>query len=302
MNTFCAFITFAYSFNPTCGVSYLAYPLFGIGTLSISMVSQILNQMNELEFDKKMRRTFTRPLVTGKISYIKAKNYALFLFFSSMFCYFPLKYLDCYSLQAQGFSISIIILYNLVYTPLKRKSNFSMPIGAIVGAIVPILGSYSATGLLFNEVSFIMGLFMFAWQYPHFYGICYKYRQCYSNAGYEFISKYPLKDKIAKIQIFFALILMELCAIKFYSLGIMGLNLTILFNLSLIYTFLSINFLTTKPLKLLIKSYIPFMLFLMGLILTFEELKEFLKLIKNFIILLRITPASLLQVKNNFEK
>ena len=283
LNTFSAYVIFAFSFKPTAYISFASYGLFGLGTLFISMTSQALNQVTEREKDKLMKRTKFRPLALDKYSDYQVKKFAGKLAILSCICYIPLCYLDCYFLKTMVLSHTIIFLYNFVYTPLKRHSNIGTHIGAIVGALVPILGSCATTGLFYNQTSFVLAMFIFAWQYPHFYGINYRHRQCYSNAGFEFISKYPINDFKAKFQIFIALALMVMCGIKLYNIGILDDIFLGLFGLSMVHTLKNINNLTTRPISLMISSYLPFLLILGAFVFpSFEQRKEIYRLINNY--------------------
>lgn len=257
---------FAYSFAPSTFKFYLmGNILFGLGTIKIAMFTQLFNQLKEIELDKKMKRTNKRPLPKGLISKNKALKLGYYLFRGSIFSYLLLGCLGGYSLNAIGFSSLIAILYNIFYTNLKLCSNLSTHIGAVVGALVPILGTFAASGNLFDILSINFGLFIFAWQYPHFYSINFKHTQCYMNAGFEFISKYPDSHVIAKVQIFIALIVMMICGLKFYSLGVINKQCMVLFNLSMVPLFMNIHSLTKNPIKLMISSYPPFIILLAGL-------------------------------------
>ena len=138
-----------------------------------------------------MKRTENRPLAKDKYSNEEVIKLASKFLVVSFAFYTPMYFFNFFPMKTILMSYSIIVLYNLIYTPLKRVSNMSMHVGALVGALVPLLGSIVTTGKLFNPLSFTLGLFILAWQYPHFYAICYNHRQCYLNAGFEFISKYP---------------------------------------------------------------------------------------------------------------
>jgi heme O synthase-like polyprenyltransferase len=217
MNTSSALITF-FCLNPLNGY-FMPYVLFTMGTLGMSMSSQMFNQISENKYDKKMLRTKNRPLALGLYSDNKIKKIANVLIIYSSLFYLPLHFYGFYPLETIIFSLGINGIYNFAYTPLKRYNNMSMHIGALVGALVPILGAIAAIGQVYHPLSIVFAIFTFAWQYPHFYGIAYKHKQCYANAGFEFISKYPFNNYKSFFQIIISLIIMIMCFFKLYSLG-----------------------------------------------------------------------------------
>lgn len=265
MNTFSGLVPFIY-YNPISLANIGPYFLFTFGTLFISSASQVLNQLTEKEKDKMMIRTSNRPLVQGGYSDEETKRLVAKLMLFSSACYLPLYFYNMFPIKTMILSYAIMGLYNFVYTPLKKHSNLSMHVGALVGALVPFLGSIASTGLLYDQISVILGIFIFAWQYPHFYGIVYRHRQCYTNANFEFISKYPMNDKKAIYQIFVALIVMAMCGIKLYSLGKINFPLLGVFLSSMYPLFKTLPQFITYPKKTIISSYLPYLIFTVGII------------------------------------
>lgn len=75
-----------------------------------------------------------------------------------------------------------------MYTPMKRRSIYNTFVGAIVGALPPFIGTWAQLGSLLSPESFLLGAYIFAWQYPHFYGILFENKDDYKRAGFEMIS------------------------------------------------------------------------------------------------------------------
>lgn len=265
MNTFSAIVPFVY-YNPITFTNILPLLFFSGGTLCASMASQALNQLSEKKYDAIMKRTNERILPSGRYSDARIKILASQLLVLSFSLYYPLKFFNLYALPTIAFSYVILGLYNIQYTKFKRISNWGMHIGALVGAIVPLLGSIASKGLLYDEFAFILGLFIFAWQYPHFYGINYRHRQCYARAGFEFISKHPSHDNRAMYQIFIASVIMLMCAIKLYSQEKINLLHFSIICASLVPVFKNTHNLTRTPKKLLISSYPFYLVFTLGLV------------------------------------
>ena len=85
-------------------------------------------------------------------------------------------------------SSSIWVLYLCVYMPMKQQSPLNTLFGAFVGALPPFIGSYAWTGTFFLPETLLLSLYIFSWQFPHFYGILYANKEDYNRAGFKMIS------------------------------------------------------------------------------------------------------------------
>lgn len=240
---------------------------FTLGTMLISMTTQVLNQVKEKDFDINMIRTKNRPMPKEKFTKFQGLMIASFLNLGSMFFYSNLPL----GMGIIAFSNLILLTYILVYTPLKRINNLSMHVGAIVGALPALLGSIASLGF-FSYNSILLALYIYFWQYPHFYGILYPNRKDYENAGFKFISSDTTKDHIAKKQMIIALIGMLLTVLLMYKEGIIqNIELSI-FITTFIYKLPAIHNFLNNPIKygkiIRIRSYIPFLIVLFSYIKT----------------------------------
>jgi len=257
LNTIVSLSTFTLIGNPTI----MQTLFFGLGTMSISMTTQVLNQIKEKFFDSQMMRTHTRPLPKERFSIKQAAGIAAFLELSSLAFFSVLPF----GTQAMIFSNFILFLYISVYTPLKRKNNLSMHVGAVVGALPPLLGSI-AGGNPFSPEALLLAGFIFAWQYPHFYGILYPNRYDYQKAGFKFIAVDESKDSIAHKQMILGMIGMALIVYILYkrkiisNLGLFAFLATFAYQIPAVMNF------QQNPLKygkiIRIRSYIPFLIVL----------------------------------------
>ena len=156
------------------------YALF-VGTLvAITFLAfgvATLNQYWERNLDTQMERTASRPLPTGRVTPVEA------LVFGLVQCAVAEIYLLLFVNALTAFlGLLVIIGYILVYTPLKTRTSVSTAIGAIPGALPPLMGWTAAA----NEVSIeAWALFatQFLWQFPHFLAIAWLYREQYAKAG-----------------------------------------------------------------------------------------------------------------------
>lgn len=137
-----------------------------------------LNQWWERAIDAKMQRTADRPLPRGQVSSQAALIWCLALSISSLI----LLGLGVNLLSASLAAVTII-LYGLVYTPLKRRTRWATEIGSISGALPPLLGA-AAAGQVNTPVAWTLAAILLFWQMPHFYGIGWMYRTDYRKAGF----------------------------------------------------------------------------------------------------------------------
>ena len=260
-----------YAFYTTTQTTF-DYFLFGAGTLLISMNTQVLNQIIEKIYDKQMKRTNSRPLPKQRISDNTAKFISAGLWTLSTACYS----LTCPN--AILFSNSILTLYIMGYTPLKRISNLSMHMGALVGALPALLGSFAATGMLLTEESLLLAAYIFAWQYPHFYGILYQNKEDYMKAGFKFISNDETKNWISYIQMIIAMIAIMLIVWRLYKKGIMNKSIFMTFVIFYIINIIPVLKFIKDPTKyakiIRVKSYTPFMIVILSFVLSAANRKK----------------------------
>ena len=189
--------------------SLLLYTI--IGTLCSSTGGSIINNVIEVESDKKMDRTKDRVLPTKKISV----QFALFLGLLFVVLGLFTLYLKVNTLTAI-LSALTIILYLFVYTPLKRVSWINTSIGAIPGAIPPLGGWTAATNSL-DWGGIALFLILFFWQHPHFYAIAFMYKDDYQKAGLKMLPVVENGVKKTVLHIFIhALILIPISTLPFF--------------------------------------------------------------------------------------
>jgi heme o synthase len=148
-----------------------------LGTGLVASGTAALNQWYERDADRCMRRTAARPLPSGRISVTGAFWFGV-----------ALSVLGFVELWA-GVNLLAALLgaftlgsYLFVYTPLKQKTWWSTTIGAIPGAMPPVIGYAAATGAVTGQ-AWVLFAILFLWQFPHFYSIAWMYRDDYARAG-----------------------------------------------------------------------------------------------------------------------
>jgi len=153
-----------------------------IGTALVAAGTNALNQYVEREHDAKMKRTRHRPLPAGRITPRAA------LLFASAIAVIGSVYLwIAVNPLTSILGAFTLTSYIFVYTPLKRVSTACTIIGAIPGAIPPLMGWTAATNAL-SLGGWIVFAILFFWQLPHFMAISWMYREDYGRAGFRMLS------------------------------------------------------------------------------------------------------------------
>lgn len=147
------------------------------GTTLACMGSGVLNQVYERRSDALMQRTADRPLPAGRIGSWEAMALGVVLAVAGC----VLLWFEANPLSAMLCAFTIFS-YTHVYTPLKQVHWLSTHIGAIPGAMPPVIGYAAAAGRLDWEAAALFAI-MFIWQVPHFLAIAYLYRDDYARAG-----------------------------------------------------------------------------------------------------------------------
>jgi protoheme IX farnesyltransferase len=166
-----------------------------IGGFLLSGSSIAINQVIERDLDKLMVRTMNRPLPTGRLSVQEALVFAAFCFVLSIAIL--MQYTN---LLTVGLSVISMILYSFVYTPLKRVGSVAVFVGAIPGALPPLLGWVAASGQISHEALIIFGI-QFIWQFPHFWAIAWLADEDYKKAGFKLLPFGGKKDFNTAVQI-----------------------------------------------------------------------------------------------------
>src|SRR6267142_151165 len=165
-----------------------------VGTMLVASGAATLNQLIELRFDAQMRRTARRPLVSRKIG----KSHAL-CFGISLSVIGAIYLAVTTNALASLLSILTLLGYLFLYTPLKRKTPLCMLIGALPGAMPPLIGWAAACGRLDGNAWLLFAI-VFLWQFPHFMAIAWIYREDYARAGYVVLPAGKSRDRFVAWQ------------------------------------------------------------------------------------------------------
>lgn len=153
-----------------------------LGTMLASSSANALNQIYEVSNDSKMTRTAMRPLPSGRMSTRHALAFAVTTGAVGIYILYS---------QVNGTTAALgagnIALYAGVYTPLKQMSIVNTWVGAVVGAIPPLMGWAGATGSL-DHGAFLLAAGLYFWQMPHFMSLAWLCRKDYAAGGYKMLS------------------------------------------------------------------------------------------------------------------
>ena len=179
-----------------------------LGTAAAAAGAAALNQWWEHKLDAVMHRTRARPVPAGRMPPIEA------LIIGGALSIFGVTYLAflCNALSAILAAITIII-YIFAYTPLKLVSTFNTALGAVPGALPPMIGWAAARGTL-NAGAWMLFAILFFWQLPHFFAIAWMYREDYARAGFQMISSDDRTgERSASQSVFFCMMLFIVAAL-----------------------------------------------------------------------------------------
>jgi protoheme IX farnesyltransferase len=148
------------------------------GTTLVAGGAAVLNQVYERDTDKLMRRTQMRPLPDGRVTVKEARLWGFALSIAGlawlMLATNPIA-------AAQAFAT--LVLYLIIYTPMKRRTPIATLIGAVPGALPPLIGWTAAHGFA-SAGGWSLFAILFLWQIPHFMAIAWMYRDDYGKAGF----------------------------------------------------------------------------------------------------------------------
>ncbi len=245
-------------FSRTSNVANLILTV--VGTTLVAAGSCAFNNYIERDYDKLMKRTMKRPIPSGRLTPWEALMFGIGITFTGIAMLVFVNWLTVILAVATWFS------YVVVYTPLKRKTTWSLLVGGIPGAIPTIGGWVAATGSIgLNGVVFFFILFF--WQMPHFLSLSWIYKEDYARGGFKMLAVLDESGKVLArhtIGYIIALTIVTLMLPYFGAVGyIYALCSTLLCGNFMYFAIRMLNDVTpANARKVLMSSY----LYLMGVI------------------------------------
>lgn len=172
----CAAAGYALASRGPLDAARLAWTAVGVALASAS--TGCLNQVLETEFDAKMERTRARPVPSGRVRPVVAHALGVAWGAAGLL-------LLAWKVNAPACALTAFTLasYLLVYTPMKRYTPLSTWVGAVPGALPPVIGWAAAGGALDARAAALFAV-QFLWQMPHFLALAWLYREDYARGGY----------------------------------------------------------------------------------------------------------------------
>ncbi|MEJ7646837.1 MAG: heme o synthase [Chryseolinea sp.] len=199
-------------------VSYNVLMWLFLGGFLLSGASVIINQIIEKDLDLLMKRTMNRPLPTHRVTVNEAILLAAICAVSGV------AILIVYTNPlTTTLAVLSLVLYAFAYTPLKRVGPIAVFVGAIPGALPPLLGWTAATGELSHHALIIFGI-QFIWQFPHFWAIAWVADDDYKRAGFKLLPSGGQKDLNTAIQIMIYTMFLIPLGLLPATFGITGIN------------------------------------------------------------------------------
>jgi protoheme IX farnesyltransferase len=201
--------------NPSLSWTWISLFHTLLGTALIASGTAALNQWYERAADAKMPRTAKRPIPSGRVLPNNAFAFGVGLSIVG----FVELWLGV-NLLTGMLGLFTLISYLFLYTPMKQQSPHSTTVGAIPGAMPPLIGFAAASNTLTWE-AWILYAILFLWQFPHFYAIAWMYREDYAAAGIRMLPVVePSMESTARRMVWFSLLLIPISMLpKFFSMA-----------------------------------------------------------------------------------
>jgi protoheme IX farnesyltransferase len=181
-----------------------------VGTALVAGGAAGLNQVYERDTDSLMRRTRARPLAAQRLTVNEATVFSLVLAGTGL-----ATLAAGANLLATCLALLTLLSYNVVYTPMKRHSRLATLVGAVPGALPPMIGWSAAHGRLTPEAWALFAI-VFVWQIPHFMAIAWLYRDDFGRAGFPLPPVVnPDGESTARQAVIFAVLLIPISLVPF---------------------------------------------------------------------------------------
>ena len=181
-----------------------------VGTALVAGGAAGLNQVYERETDGLMWRTRKRPVAAGRLTVKESTIFSLALSAAGL-----AMLATSANLLAAGLALLTLISYNVVYTPMKRRSQLATLVGAVPGALPPMIGWAAAQGRLTPEAWALFAI-VFVWQIPHFMAIAWLYRDDFRRAGFPLLPVVNTDGKsTARQAVIFSVLLLPISLVPF---------------------------------------------------------------------------------------
>jgi len=235
---FSASISFLIGSKVNGDINWINWGKLIVGGFLVTAAANCFNEIIEKDLDKLMKRTMDRPIPSGHMTTGQALVMGLFMGIAGTYL------LGSLNVLTGLLSVFSILLYAFAYTPLKRKSPIAVFVGAIPGALPPLIG-YVAAHERIDAIALILFGIQFVWQFPHFWAIAWVLDDDYKLAGFRLLPSGKRNLTSAIVTFLFTLLLVPVSLLPtWYHFGgyyVGGVSLLF----SLIFLYLAFNLLRT---------------------------------------------------------
>lgn len=195
------------------GIDWTKWLILIAGGFLVTSAANCFNEVIEVDLDKLMTRTKDRPMPAGHMTTGQGLVSGLVMGMLGTWL------LGKLNIETGLLSVFSIFLYAFAYTPLKRKSPIAVFVGAIPGALPPLIGYVAAHGKI-DEIAVILFLVQFVWQFPHFWSIAWVLDDDYKKAGFRLLPT-TRRDKTSAFITFLSTIILIPVSLlpTFYGFG-----------------------------------------------------------------------------------
>jgi heme o synthase len=229
-----------------------------LGGFLVTSAANGFNEIIEKDFDRLMTRTMDRPIPAGRMNTGQALVLSIFMGIAGTFILLKLNFLT------GVLSVFSIFFYAFIYTPMKRISPIAVFVGAIPGALPPLIGYFAA----FNNPSIswipvILFIIQFVWQFPHFWAIAWVLDDDYKKAGFRLLPTTFRDRTSATITLISTLLLIPVGLMPLfynfggYIYGIVSVIGGLYFSWQAILLFINLDVLSAKKLMYASFFYLP---------------------------------------------
>jgi len=171
------------------GINWINWVILVVGGFLVTSAANCFNEVIEVDLDKLMTRTKDRPMPAGHMTTGQGLVSGLVMGLLGTYL------LGKLNIETGLLSVFSIFLYAFAYTPMKRKSPIAVFVGAIPGALPPLIGYVAAHGKI-DKIAVILFLVQFVWQFPHFWSIAWVLDDDYKKAGFRLLPT-TKRDKVS---------------------------------------------------------------------------------------------------------
>lgn len=191
------------------GIDWLNWLILIAGGFLVTSAANCFNEVIEVDLDKLMTRTKDRPMPAGHMTTGQGLVSGLVMGMLGTWL------LGRLNIETGLLSVFSIFLYAFAYTPLKRKSPIAVFVGAIPGALPPLIGYVAAHGRI-DKIAVVLFLVQFVWQFPHFWSIAWVLDDDYKKAGFRLLPTTKRDKASAFITFLSTLVLIPVSLLPFF--------------------------------------------------------------------------------------